>query len=89
MSISCAFEAVDERRPRHTNLVPKARTKKELAQRKADEEGLAEYRKEYQYIVGMNCWWPVHMLHMLQSGASMQKARARSDCCVTLVLSVE
>ena len=28
-------------------LVPKARTKKELAQRKADEEGLAAYRKEY------------------------------------------
>ena len=28
-------------------LVPKARTKKELAQRKADEEQLAAYRKEY------------------------------------------
>ena len=29
------------------NLVPKALTKKELAQRKADEEQLAAYRKEY------------------------------------------
>ena len=29
------------------NLVPKARTKKELAQRKTDEEQLAAYRKEY------------------------------------------
>ena len=30
------------------NLVPKARTKKELAQRKADEEQLAAIRKRYQ-----------------------------------------
>ena len=29
------------------NLVPKARTKKELAQRKTDEEQLAAYQKEY------------------------------------------
>ena len=29
------------------NLVPKAPTKKELAQRKADEERLAAYRKDY------------------------------------------
>ena len=29
------------------NLVPKARTKKELAQRKTDEEQLAAYRKKY------------------------------------------
>ena len=29
------------------NLVPKARTKKELAQRKADEEKLAAARKRY------------------------------------------
>ena len=30
------------------NLVPKARTKKELAERKADEEWLTTCRKEYQ-----------------------------------------
>ena len=29
------------------NLVPKARTKKELAERKADEEQLAAIRKDY------------------------------------------
>ena len=29
------------------NLVPKARTKKELAERKADEEQLATIRKDY------------------------------------------
>ena len=33
---------------RKQNLVPKARTKKELAQRKADEEQLAAIRKRYQ-----------------------------------------
>ena len=32
---------------RRQNLVPKARTKKELAERKADEERLATIRKEY------------------------------------------
>ena len=32
---------------RKQNLVPKARTKKELAQRKADEEQLAAIRKDY------------------------------------------
>ena len=33
------------------NLVPKARTKKELAQRKADEEQLAALQKEYHDYV--------------------------------------
>ena len=32
---------------RRQNLVPKARTKKELAERKDDEERLATYRKDY------------------------------------------
>ena len=36
------------------NLVPKARTKRELAQRKADEEKLAAYRKEYLDCVHEN-----------------------------------
>ena len=33
------------------NLVPKARTKKQLAERKADEERLATIRKEYHACV--------------------------------------
>ena len=43
------FEAVKAEARARQNLVPKARTKskKELAQRKADEEQLAAYRKEY------------------------------------------
>ena len=36
---------------RRQNLVPKARTKKELAERKADEERLATIRKEYHACV--------------------------------------
>ena len=45
------FEAVDEGRPRRPKPRPEGThqegTKKELAQRKADEEQLAAYRKEY------------------------------------------
>ena len=46
---SQGFEAADERQTRQTNqnLVPKARTKKELAEQKADEEKLAACRKMY------------------------------------------
>ena len=33
------------------NLVPKARTKKELAERKADEERLATIRKDTTHVV--------------------------------------
>ena len=70
-------------------LVPKARTKKELAQRKADEEQLAAYRKEYH-----DCGheWLVQNAYRndtTERGLPLQKLRASSDCCVTLVVSGE
>ena len=70
------------------NLVPKAPTKKELAQRKADEEGLAACTGK-----STNCGYELLVANAYAADATirclMQKARALSDCCVTLVLSVE
>ena len=42
-----ALKRLMRHRRARQNLVPKARTKKELAERKADEERLATIRKEY------------------------------------------
>ena len=46
------------------NLVPKARTKKELAQRKTDEEQLAAYQKEYLDCVHE---WLVQNAHRVEA----------------------
>eukprot|EP00964_Phaeocystis_antarctica_P013174 scaffold7214_cov41-Phaeocystis_antarctica.AAC.1 len=66
------------------NLVPKARTKKELAERKADEERLAACRKRY-HTCGPE--WLKQDAYRTDAGClgmPMQKLRASSDCCVTL-----
>ena len=70
------------------NLVPKARTKKELAQRKADEEQLAAIRKRYH---DYEHEWRVEHTYRVEAymKMEMQKSRGSSDCCVTLVVSGE
>ena len=56
---------------RKQNLVPKARTKKELAQRKADEEQLAAIRKDYHKdgssLLVANCRHDHAMQHFLHA----------------------
>ena len=55
------------------NLVPKAPTKKELAQRKADEEGLAAYRKEYH-----NCGYELLVATAYATDATIRCLHAKS-----------
>ena len=57
---------------RRQNLVPKARTKKELAERKADEERLATIRKEYH---ACDPEWPE--AHAYRSDAGCRYGDAR------------
>ena len=71
------------------NLVPKARTKKELAERKADEEQLAAIRKDYH---DYGAEWRVQDIYRNDTTvrfAFAKVARLESDCCVTLVVSSE
>ena len=77
-----------DRRARQ-NLVPKARTKKELTEQKEHEEKLAASAGKSTKIVGMKSWCKMHIVWMSQRGGPMQKLRASSDCCVTLVVSGE
>ena len=73
---------------RRQNLVPTACTKKELAEQKEDEKKLAACRKEYH-----DCGheWRVQNAYAVDAMERWAHAKsdASSDCCVTLVLSVE
>ena len=62
-------------------LVPKARTKKELAQRKADEEQLAAIRKEYLDYVHE---WLVENEHRVEAYMTVWQCKNRAPRAIAV-----
>ena len=73
---------------RRQNLEAKARTKKEQAELAALDQELAEARKDYWDYQHKWTLMNIRREHACDGKwFSMQKSRALSDCCVTLVVS--